>query len=138
MPGCWNGARRQARCYWSRRHHRWYAYVWTNVIRPGPWPGPSYMAHIYGAPEDDRIIGVRRAARNVERVYLHTRPPAAPYRKPEPGENFKPEWLRRILWARDRGTPIQISELVDCHSRPALQHERGLRALPASRRETPS
>lgn len=83
---------------WSRRHHRWYAYVWTNVIRPGPWPGPNYMSQIYGAPEDDRVIGVRRAARCVERVYLHTRPPAEPYRKPEPGENLKPEWLRRVLW----------------------------------------
>jgi hypothetical protein len=83
---------------WSRRHHRWYAYVWTNVIRPGPCPGPSYMAYIYGAPEDDRIVGVRRAARKVEWVYLHTPPPAAAYRRPEPGENLKPEWLRRILW----------------------------------------
>lgn len=59
-----------------------------------------------GTDDEDLVPIVRRAARNVERVYLDARRPAAPYREPEPGENLRPEWLRRALWGpgtRDAG-----------------------------------
>lgn len=60
----------------ARRHHRWYAYVWTNIIRASLGAGPTYMNHIFGFPEDETIIGVRRAARKVETVYTDHLPPS--------------------------------------------------------------
>jgi hypothetical protein len=63
-----------------------------------------------GSADQDLVPIVRRTAREVERVYLRARRPAAPYREPEPGENLKPEWLRRTLWGpgpRDAGADQQ-------------------------------
>ena len=81
---------------WARRRNRWYQYVRMAVATGGDRSPNEYA--MAGYPSHDLVPKVRRAARNVERVYLHARRPAAPYREPEPGENLKPEWLRRTLW----------------------------------------
>jgi hypothetical protein len=84
---------------WNRRRPRWTDYVATYVNNAG-YRG-SYVGNIIrtgGYADQDFIPVVRRTAREVEFVYLSARGPAAPYREPEPGENWKPEWLRRLLW----------------------------------------
>jgi hypothetical protein len=81
---------------WDRRRTRWYQYATmaldTGGNRLADW---SYMA---GDPRYDLVPKVRSTARVVENTYLYAPGPAAPFREPEPGENLKPEWLRRVLW----------------------------------------
>lgn len=93
---------------WARRRNRWYQYVWMAIDTGGDRSSNEFA--LAGHPSHDLVPKVRRAARDVERVYLRARRPAAPYREPEPGENVKPEWLRRALWGPGpKDAPLEIS-----------------------------
>jgi hypothetical protein len=95
---------------WNRRHPRWYDYAAMFFNNMGTRNFTDLIIRTGGNGEQDLVPIVRRAARNVERVYLHARRPVAPYREPKPGENLKPEWLRRTLWGpgpRDADTDQQ-------------------------------
>jgi hypothetical protein len=93
---------------WARRRSRWHQYVWMAIDTGGDRASNEYA--LAGDPNYDLVPKVRRAARDVERVYLHARRPAAPYREPELGENLKPKWLRRALWGPGpKDAPLEIS-----------------------------
>jgi hypothetical protein len=85
---------------WSRRHPRWYDYaaMFFNNMGNRGFTFTELLIDTGGSADEDLVPIVRRTARNIEHVYLHARRPAAPYREPQPGENLKPEWLRRTLW----------------------------------------
>lgn len=83
---------------WSRKHPRWYDYAAMFLNNMGTRGFTDLIIRTGGSANGDLVPIVRRAARNVERVYLHARRPAAPYRESAPGENLRPEWLRRTLW----------------------------------------
>jgi hypothetical protein len=77
-----------------------------------------------GDPRYDLVPKVRSAARIVENTYRYAARPAAPYREPEPGENLKPEWLRRVLWGPGPQVPRTPTEIT----RPGATTPRRVRA----------